>query len=295
MNTKFLEKEFDYLKPSTLEEALDILAKKQNVQIFAGGTDLIVKCKVGAPLEMDCMLDINGIPALFGAEFGKEETVIGAAEKIGVLERRDDLRRVYPALWESFQAMASVSVRNMATYGGNFCNASPVADPVGPAICYGGRVELRSLRGAREIAAEDFFLAPGVSVKEKDELLTRIFLPVPAPGTGAAFTKFGRVKADIAKISITVVLRREGDAVSGCRMAMGSVAAHPLFLKDISAGLVGRKMTMSLAEETGHAIADFIKPISDNHTTAEYRKDVAPVIARDTILTAWERTGGKIQ
>ena len=66
MNTKFLEAEFDYIKPATLEEALEVLATKENVKIFAGGTDLIVKLKSGAPIVMDYMMDINGIDALKG-------------------------------------------------------------------------------------------------------------------------------------------------------------------------------------------------------------------------------------
>ena len=292
-NTKFMEAEFDYLKPNSLPEALDILADKKNVKIYAGGTDLIVKLKIGAPIEMDYMLDINGIGALKGAAPLEGGLAIGAAEKISALEKDPRIVQDYPALYEAFKAMASISVRNMATLGGNFCNASPVADAVGPVMCYGGSVELPSRGGSRRVNAEDFFLAPGVTVMEPNEMLTKIILPAPAPQTGAAFVKLGRVKADIAKISITVALRREGDCVAACRMAMGSVAARPLFLKEIADSLAGKAMTGALIEETAQRVSAFIRPIDDNRTTAQYRTDVAAIIARDALAEAWKRSGGE--
>lgn len=296
INTRFVEKEFDYLKPESLSEALDILADKKNVKIFAGGTDLIVKLKVGAPIEMDYMLDINGIPELREVAALEGGLAIGCAKKIADLERDSRIAADYPALCEAFKSMAAISIRNMATLGGNFCNASPVADAVGPVMCYGGSVALQSRKGgARRVQAEDFFLAPGVTVMQPGEILTKIVLPAPAPGTGASFIKMGRVKSDIAKISITAVLRREGNRVADCRMAMGSVAARPLFLKEIAESLAGREMTNALIQEMAGRISAFIRPIDDNRTTAQYRTDVAAVIARDALRQAWQRSGGEIK
>ncbi len=296
MNTRLLMAEFDYVKPKTLSEALDILAEKKNVKVFAGGTDLVVKLKVGAPVNMDIMLDINAIPELFGVTTGASGLTIRAAEKIAVLEKDAALNKDYAALCEAFRAMASISVRNMATLGGNFCNASPVADAVGPVLCYDGSVTLESKKdGKRSVKADAFFVAPGVSVIREDELLTEITLPKPAANTGAAYHKLARVKSDIAKLSVCAVFSREGDKIASCRMSMAAVAARPLLLKDISDSLVGKVMTRQLLEETAAAIAAFIRPIDDNRTTAEYRSDVTRVIARDTIGEAWKRTGGDIQ
>ncbi|MDR0840664.1 MAG: xanthine dehydrogenase family protein subunit M [Christensenellaceae bacterium] len=294
MNTKILENEFEYSKPGSLEEVLETLATKQNVRIFAGGTDLIVKLKLGALPDMEHMLDINGVEELGKIETRADGLEIFAGAKLWSIESDRRVEENYPALREAIQAMASISVRNMATLGGNFCNASPVADAVGPVMCYGGKVRMQSKRGAREVNAVDFFLAPGVSVLEKGELLTSVYLPAPKAHTGHAFVKMGRVKSDIAKISITAVLEREGDRIASCRLAMGSVAARPLFLKAIGEGLAGKAMTEALAQETAQNISDFIKPIGDNRTTAEYRTDVAKVIARDALVSAWKNSGGTL-
>jgi carbon-monoxide dehydrogenase medium subunit len=296
MNTYVLTAEFDYLKPTTLTEALGILAEKKNVKVYAGGTDLIVKLKVGAPIGMDIMLDVNAVPELFGVTDTTDSLVIAAAEKIAVLEKNATIRKDYTALYEAFCSMASISVRNLATLGGNVCNASPVADAACPVLCYDGSFTLESLRGGkRSVKADAFFVSPGVTVIREDEILTQIVLPHPKENTGAAYHKLSRVKSDIAKLSVCVVFRREGDSIASCRMSMAAVAAKPLLLSEISDDLVGKVMTRQLLEETAVKIAAFIHPIDDNRTTAEYRSDVARVIARDTIEEAWKRTGGDIK
>ncbi len=129
---------------------------------------------------------------------------------------------------------------------------------------------------------------------EADEILTAIILPAPEENTGAAFTKMARVRPDIAKVSISCVIKRDGDAIKDCRMAMGSVAPKPLFLGDISAELAGKKMSAALIEETAQKVHDFVKPIGDHGTTAEYRKEMAHLIAKEILEKAWENSGGEL-
>ncbi|HNY94241.1 MAG TPA: xanthine dehydrogenase family protein subunit M [Flexilinea sp.] len=295
MNTVYLEKEYDYVKPKTLAEALEILETKKNVKIFAGGTDLIVKLKIGSPIEMDTMLDINGIEELKKVTSDKEGITIGAAEKISVLEKNEDIINRFPALYEAFISMASISLRNMATLIGNLCNASPGADTAGPVICYGGSLLIKNHAGERRIKAEDFFAEGGKTVLEPNEIVTSVNIPAPAENTGAAFIKLSRVKADLAKISVSVVLTRENNLVGSCRIAMGSVAGKPLFLKEIGDGLVGKTLTKELIIETAEKISKAIKPRDGgNRTTAAYRIETSKIISRDALEQAWERSGGKL-
>ena len=296
MNTRVVEPEFDYIKPETLAEALDILAEKKDaVQIFAGGTDLIVKLKTGAELGMELMMDINAIDELFGIEKTADGGLrINAAEKLWNIETDETVKDMYPALPEAIHLMASISVRNMGTIGGNFCNASPVADTVGPCMCYGASVELTSKRGVRTVDATEFFLKPGVTLIEPDEILTAVILPAPKADTGAAFTKMARVRPDIAKISISCVIERDGDKVASCRMAMGSVAPRPLYVGEISSAMNGKVMTQELIDETAQKIHDFVRPIGDHGTTAEYRKEMAYLVAKEILEKAWKESGGEL-
>jgi CO/xanthine dehydrogenase FAD-binding subunit len=294
MNTRFLEAEFDYVKPSTLGEALEVLSGDKLVRIFAGGTDLIVKMKMGA-MPLDIMMDINGIPELFEVKETADGGVcIGAAAKLTALEKNEKLLKDYPALVEAIHAMASVSVRNMATLGGNFINASPVADAVAACLAYDGSVALEKKGGKRLVKAEEFFVGPGKTVMEQDEMVTAIILPPVKANTGAVYSKLARVKSDIAKLTVCVVLDRDGDSIGHARITMSAVAARPLYVKDISEGMAGKKVSMDMIKQTAADIAAFIKPIDDNRTTAEYRKEVTAVIARDAIAEAWKRSGGAL-
>jgi CO/xanthine dehydrogenase FAD-binding subunit len=285
-------KEYDYLKPSGLDEALQILSEKEKVKIYAGGTDLIVKLKMETVPDMDYMMDINGIEELKQVEYTDEGVRIGANRKLWDIETDQRMTSLFPALTDAVKAMAAISVRNLASIGGNFCNASPVADAVGPVMCYGGTLEIASARGVRKVPAKDFFLAPGVTVLEKDEMLTGIFIPTPKGDVGHAFTKMARTKSDIAKLSLCVALARDGGRIGHIAMSMGAVAARPLFLEEISAGLAGKEMSESLAMETGEAVSGFLQPIDDNRTTAVYRKDVTKTMVADALALAWARSGG---
>lgn len=297
INTKFVEAEFDYVKPASLDEALDILAeKKEKAKIYAGGTDLLVHLKMGKGDDMEIMLDINGIDELFGVTKTDKEVRIGGAEKIWVLETDPTIIELYPALSKAMSLMASISVRNMASIAGNFCNASPVADTVGPCMCYQGQVELKSKeRGTRLVKAEEFFVGPGRTVIEPDEIVTAIILPIPKKDTGDSFTKISRVRPDIAKISLTCVISRDGDKVDNCRIAMGTVAPTPKYFDEISETLNGKKMTKKLIEETADALEAAIKPRKKSRSsTPEYKKAMTHLMAIENIEAAWKASGGEL-
>ena len=297
INTKFVEAEYDYVKPASLAEALDILAeKREKAKIYAGGTDLLVHLKMGKAEDMELMVDINGIEELFGVTKTEDGGLrIGGAEKIWVLETNPDVIKMYPALSKAMSLMASVSVRNMASIAGNFCNASPVADTVGPCMCYNGQVELTSKKGVRYVDATEFFVGPGRTVIEPDEILTAIILPAPKENTGDAFTKISRVRPDIAKISLTCVISRDGDKVDTCRIAMGTVAPTPKYFGEISSELNGKKMTRELIEETADKLTEAIKPRKKSRSsTPEYKKAMTHLMTIENIEAAWKASGGEL-
>ncbi|MCL1872621.1 MAG: xanthine dehydrogenase family protein subunit M [Clostridiales bacterium] len=294
MNTRIIPVNYNYLAPTTLAEALTVLADKPRVKILAGGTDLIVKLKTGVDIPLEYLMDIKRIEELKLPKYCQRGLFIGPLATLSQLEKDPDLQKHYPALAEALRAMAAVSVRNMATMAGNLCNASPVADTAGPAICYGAQLKLENITNHRIIKAEDFFTGPQTNVMTPQEILTEIFLPQPLANCGGAFRKKTRVKADIAKISATAVLAREGNIITHCRIAMGSIAAVPLFLGELSAGLIGQEMSPDLRREAGRKAAETIKPIDDNRTTAGYRTAIAGLLVEEVLAAAWQRAGGEL-
>ncbi len=297
MNTRILAAEYDYHAPATLDEALTILAEKPNVKILAGGTDLIVKMKTGALTEIEHMLDIKRIPGLDKIKpldccDGLE---IGALAKLSDIEEHAEVKEKYTCLYEALKAMAAISVRNMGTLAGNIGNASPVADGAAALVAYDAKVVLQSKKGGeRKVNLDEFFKGPGITVMQPDEMITAICIPAPAAHTGAAYLKKTRVKPDIAKLSVGVVITNDNGKCSNCRITMAAVAATPLYLKEISQSLVGQTITAELIAKTAQEVADFIRPIDDNRTTAVYRKDITAVVAEEALTTAWKRAGGAL-
>lgn len=293
-NTRIMPAEFEYLAPKTKKEALDMLTKYADVKVLAGGTDLIVKLKTGADINLKFMMNIKEIPELNFIRLENEQIIIGAATPLATIEKSELVGSMLPALCEAVKGMAAVAIRNMGTVGGNLCNSSPAGDTIPPLTVYGAEVVLASSRGERAVPVEEFITGPGKNILAKDEMLVEVIVPVPAGASGAAFTKKTRVKADISKINIAVYLKREGKILKDCRIALGSVGPTVVRVPKAEVSLTGKSFSAGLAEAAARIVSEEIKPIDDNRSTAEYRKEIAKVIVEDTLNLAWHRTGGEV-
>ena len=302
MNTRILAADYEYLAPATLKEALSVLGEKERVKILAGGTDLITQLKTGADVDMKYMLDIKRVAGLDYIRYDDKKATlhIGPTATLSQIEKNDFVKEKYQALSEAISLMASISVRNMATMGGNICNASPVADSVVPSICYGAVLTLANSRGERTVPLHEFFVGPGVSVMAADEMLTDIAIPLPKANTGAAFAKKTRVKSDIAKISVGALLERDGQTVGACRIAMGAAGSTPDFLKKVGEGMAGKKMTEQLMSDTVALAVAAVTPTKERRfprsrwSTPEYKLHIAEVMTADVLREAWKRAGGEL-
>lgn len=293
-NTKILTQEFEYLAPKTLNEALSLLDdyKDKSTRILAGGTDLLVKMKT-IDLKTDYLINIKNIPELnFIDTSGGLK--IGAAVPLSHLERIEKVKERYPALYEGIKSMAAIAVRNMGTIAGNICNASPAADTVPSLIAYDAEVRLVSKRGERTVSVEDFITGVGKTVIEADELITQVNIPEIKECTGSAFSKKGRVKADIAKINLAVYLEREDNICKDCKIVLGSVAVKAIRAKEAEGLLKGQTVSASLIDKIAKKASEEIKPIDDIRSSVEYRTDIARVMVEDTVRTAWGRAGGEL-
>lgn len=292
-NTKLLTQEFEYFAPKTLEEALDLLYehKDKNTKILAGGTDLLVKMKTTG-LDVDYLINIKEIPELnfIDTSYGLK---IGAAVPLSHIERIEKVQERYPALYEGIKSMAAIAVRNMGTIAGNICNASPAGDTIPSLIAYGAKLKLVSKGGEREVLVEDFITGVGETVINKDELVSQIIIPEINKNSGSAFSKKSRVKADIAKINLAVWLEREGRICKDCRIVLGSVFIKAVRAKKAEELLRGQVVSNDLMTKAAEKVKEEIKPIDDVRSTAEYRTDLAQVMAEDILKLAWERAGGE--
>lgn len=291
-NTHILYPEFEYHAPGTIYEATELLAEYgENARILAGGTDLLVQMKMERrlPQHLIALARINNLNTI--ASDG--DISIGATTSIRALHQAQIPN--LQSLSEACNWFSTVQIMNMATIGGNICNASPAADSVPCLLVHDASVTLKSKTGERVIPLSDFFLAPGKTVMRSDELVTHIHIPRPARGTASAFIKISRVAADISQVCAAVKIMRQDNLVRDASIALGSVAPVPFRAIRASAVLAGETFTPELAEYAGRVASEEIKPIDDVRATRAYRQNVAAVIVRDALLKAWERTQQELQ
>jgi len=292
--TKILAREFEYLAPKTLDEAISLLDnhKDKGARILAGGTDLLVKMKT-IDLKTDYLISIKNIPELNFIDTA-DGLKIGAAVPLSHIERIGKVKERYPALYEGIKSMAAIAVRNMGTIVGNICNASPAADTIPPLIAYGAEVKLVSIRGERTGLVEDFVTGVGKTVIEADEIISQVNIPEMNKNSGSAFSKKGRVKADIAKINLAVYLEREDNICKDCKIVLGSVAVKAIRAKEAEGLFKGQTVSASLIDKIAKKASEEIKPIDDIRSSVEYRTEIARVIVEDAVKIAWERAGGEL-
>jgi CO/xanthine dehydrogenase FAD-binding subunit len=273
-----------YYRPTTRADALAALAEGgDRARPLVGGTDLLVGLRHHT-LEPDLLVDLKAVTDLPERIVVSDDGVqIGATWTLGELVAHPTVQEWYPALVEAALTVGSVAIRNRASLVANSCNASPAADTAPPLLVHGARVTIASLDGDRTASLDDFFLGPRRTLCGPGELVTRIELPRPAPGSGSAFRRLTRRRGvDLATVSVAAGVGPDGGLVLG----MGAVGPRPLRTE-----VPG---PVDLADEAalGDALDRLVSaatPISDVRGSREYRLATLRVLTTRAVHAAAAR------
>ena len=266
-----------YHRPTTLDEAFQLAADAESACFIAGGTELYGRMHQGQKPWPPTLISLRSVGEVTRIERRGERLCIGAAVPLCEIAAHPGVAGDFPALVQAIGRLGSRQIRNVATMGGNLCNASPCADTAPPLLVYGASVELRDARGARELPLEDFFRGPGETALRAGELLTAIRLDPPPAGARATFLRKGRVAMDLAMASVAVYVELEGERCTKARLAAGSVAPVPKRLAAVERLLEGRALSAELLREAREAARAEIAPISDLRASADYRSQLIGV------------------
>lgn len=274
-----------YFLPKTIEEAVKYLTENSDAKILAGGTDLIVKWKKSGYPDMH-LVDIRQIENFKEIVDDKEGFFIGAGATIEQVESSKSIKEVFPILSEAAGKVGSVQVRNLATIGGNSCNAAPSADTVLPMIVYEAEAVIVSELGERRCPIKDFFTGPGKTVMGPGEMLKGFVLPRPADGTTASFAKHSRrTGMDLATVGVAVkVCFKDAEKKSGdVTIALGAVGPVPIFVKGLEK-FSGADLTLAaVRDEIAKYTCKQASPITDVRGTKEYRNEMIEHNIKDCI------------
>jgi len=283
---------FNYYKPSSLREALDLLDKLDDHKILAGGTDLLNDLRIGRYKPRN-IIDINDVDELRYIQLVDNNALkIGSLTRLQELLENNIIREKAPLLREAIYSMASWQIRNLATIGGNLCNASPAADTAPPLLVYNAELVVASKGGERRISIHEFFRGPRATVLRSNELLKEIVVPLEN-GYGYSFIKYGRRNSfTLSIVSVASLVKVEDNRFIDIRIALGSVAPTPVRAHSVEKQLLNKRVSREIIMEASKKVINDINPITDVRATAEYRRKLSTILVYDSIIKSLERIGG---
>ena len=282
-----------YIAPSTVEEAIRILAEAPaTAKVLSGGTDLLVQLRSGRT-KPDLIVDIKKIPGMSGIRERDGAFVIGAATPGAVIGECEALKRVWPGVVEAANLIGSTQVQGRASLAGNLCNASPAADSVPALIAARATCVVVGANGRREVPVESIPTGPGRTSLRPDEFIVEFHLPKRPPRSADAYLRFiPRTEMDIAVVGAGVSVTLDaGGVCTDARVVLGAVAPTAILVPDAAAALIGRNLDETALAALDQAARRACKPIDDKRGTIEYRTKVAGVMARRAAVIAYERAG----
>jgi aerobic carbon-monoxide dehydrogenase medium subunit len=264
-----LLRELDYARPGSVDDAVKLLAAREDARALAGGQSLVnvMKTRVAAP---ELVVDLNGIDALRGIENDGGELVIGAMTTYSAIVDSAEVASARPILAACARTIADVQVRNRGTIGGNVCSNDPTNHFPPLLAALGAELTVQGAGGERTVGTDEFFEGVYMTAVQPGEVLTSVRIPAKGDARdGWASVTLGKDGTGIVNVAASV---RDGSA----RIAIGCVAATPV-------------VVTASADET--AVKDAVRaanldPPADVHASADYRRHLAEVCAARAVRDA---------
>jgi carbon-monoxide dehydrogenase medium subunit len=281
--------QFDYHRPSTLEEAVELLGTLEDARPLAGGHSLIpaMKLRIATPLAL---VDIGRLPGLDGVEADGDGIRIGALTRHAVVAQSALVRECCPALAEAAALIGDRQVRNRGTIGGSLAHADPGADYPTAITALAATVSVLGPAGTRTIPADEFFTGVFSTALQRGELVTSVHLPASPAGTGSAYVKHKHPASGYAVAAVAAVVSLDGDACTAARLVVGGVTGVPARADAAAASLIGSNgstdTVAAAAAKVPKALGD---ALGDVYASADYRRHLATVLAGRAVTAAFGR------
>jgi carbon-monoxide dehydrogenase medium subunit len=283
-----LPSRFEYHRPDSLEEALQLLAEHgDEAKVLAGGQSLIpvMKLRLAAPAHL---IDISrlGIDSIAEAD---GRLAIGALARHRDLERSHLLKARYPVMAAAAPLISDPIVRNLGTIGGSLCHADPAGDWGSVMLALQASVVVRSGRGERELPISEFLEDTFTTALEPDEILTEVRVPQPAGSSGGTYLKMERKVGDFATVAAAIHLSLSNGTIERAGIGLTAVGSKNLQATDAEASLAGAEPTEAAFAEAGRLAAEASSPVTDVRGSADYKRHIVDVYVRRGLATALEK------
>ncbi len=283
---------FEFYAPASVAEALETLAQLgYGGKVLAGGQSLIpaMNFRLATPAALVDLNNIAGLSFIRPAQGGG--VAIGAMTRDSQVEFDAGVAQTAPMLVEAMHSVAHPQIRNRGTFGGNIAHADPTAQLPAVVIALKGRMHVQSQAAERWVEAEEFFVGPFTSVLEPDELLVEVALPPLPVRCGTSYKQVARQKGAQALVGVAAwVTLDESNRCQEARIALLSVGETPLLARQANRSLLGQPPTQEAIRAAAELAASAdIDPGGDIHCSAEFRRHLVRVLARQSLTEAFER------
>lgn|SRR5487761_1076595 len=275
---------FSYRRPHRLDEALEFL-REPETKVLAGGQSLmpLLNMRLAQPQSL---VDINHLPELKSLEVAGAEVRLGALVRHADIEESAPLARGFPLLPEIAAGIAYRAIRTRGTFCGSLAHADPAAEWPTVLLGLGGRVRVRSLRGEREIDAEDLFRSFFATSLEPDELIAEAVLP-RHDDWHWGFSKFARKAGEFSlALALAGVQLGADGTIRAARVAVGGVNVRPIRLPALESSLRGARVSELPVDREIAALAPELDPSTDLHGSRDYKLALAATICGRALLRA---------
>jgi carbon-monoxide dehydrogenase medium subunit len=281
---------FDLAMPESVDDCVKTLVgRPAGAKLLAGGTDLLPQMKNGM-LKPAWVVDLSRVAELQKLAVEGGELHIGAAVTARTLELDKRVTGRYASIAEGGALLGSVQVRNLATVGGNLCNAAPSADMAPPLIALDAVAVIAGPKGRRRVPLAEFFTGARRTVLGADELLVELVVPDPGARSGGQYLRHTpRRELDIAVVGVASQLTLADGKCAKARIALAAVAPTPVRATTAEQALQGQALTPELIERAAGLAVDAAHPIADQRGSIEFRRHLVRVLTRRTLTTALAR------
>jgi carbon-monoxide dehydrogenase medium subunit len=281
-----------YARPGSVAEALEALGSTDSAAPLAGGQSLVnvLKHRVA---QLDLLVDISRLEELRQIEVGPDGSLeIGACVTYDELDRSERVRSSLPLLAEVAGHIEDQQIRCRGTIGGNCCLSDPTNNLPPLVVALEATMVIESSSGRREIPAGEFFEGYFATAVGEGELLRSIRIPAMGAGTGAGYSTVA-VGADSKAIARAAAVVRANGAIEEARVVLACVSPAPMRHAGMEEALRGSPATPDAVRDASQRIGADLEPLGDVHGSAEYRREMARVVARRAVLQAIGKEGAE--
>ena len=276
--------EFDYVRPSSVDEAVAALvAGGEDAKIMGGGQSLmpVLRVRLGAP---SVIVDTTRIDELKGISDSGAAIVIGAGVTHDAVEKSALVREHVALLSKATASVADRQIRHRGTLGGALAHADPAGDQPGTALALGASFTIAGPSGRRTVGAEEFFVDYFTTAVGPDEILVSVSFP-KYTGWGANYQKLNRTAQAWAIVGAAATVRMDGGAIAEARIGLTNMGPSPVRASSVESALVGASTREAIAAAAASA-ADGTSPTADIHADEEFRAHLARVLTARAVAAA---------